>query len=72
MTPLDRPVTRLTRGSRDGGRLLVVTLEPGDTIAVRHQGCRRVWRLPVLAVFHAAVKQERASRTRARAAAKVK
>ena len=58
MTPLTKRVQRRCVVTRDAGRLLVVSLEPGDEITVRLEHGKRKWRLPLIAVYHLAVKVE--------------
>jgi hypothetical protein len=58
MTTLQKRVIR--RGTRvaqsAGHRLLVVALEPGDLIAIRPEHCKRWERIPLEAVYVAAIK----------------
>ena len=58
MTRLDKPVRRETCRTQEQGRLLIVTLEPGDTIAFRQKGCRKTWKTTLSACFALAVKAE--------------
>jgi hypothetical protein len=54
-TALTRPVSRMTQGAHRG-RPLVVTLEPGDLISVRHARTRTSYTLTLGTVYDLAVK----------------
>jgi hypothetical protein len=70
MTPLQKPVTRRATFTRDAGRLLVVTLHPGDVIGLRLYGTRREYTTTIGAVYSVAVKAELARRKAERAKAR--
>ena len=73
-TPLQRPVSRRAAFTRDAGRLLVVTLEPGDMVSIRLAGTRTSYTTTLGAVYSMAVKAEvarkKAERAKERAAKK--
>lgn len=66
MTPLTKPITRRTVVARDAGRRVVVILEPGDLIGFRLERQRKVFRLPLIACYHMAVKAETLAKRKAR------
>lgn len=71
MTPLRKPVTRRTVEPYDHqGRRVVVTLEPGDVLALRWERTLRTFRAPVNQIMRAViqwtVETERAARRAAR------
>jgi hypothetical protein len=52
MTSLEKPVTRRTRAQfQHYGKNLVVTLEPGDVIAIRLERTRTTLRAPLNSVY---------------------
>ena len=58
MTPLTKPVRRLTVASRhekSKTREIILSLEPPATIGVRLKGTRATYRLPAEAVYELAV-----------------
>ena len=59
MTPLQKRVQRRCQAARDGGRRLVVALDPGDVevIGLRLERGRKWFRVPVMEVYHLAVKR---------------
>lgn len=65
MTHLDHPVVRRTL-TRHRGRHLVVSLLPGDVIAIRELRGRKDYTLPLAHVFDTAVKAEVAAQRRAK------
>lgn len=68
MTPLTRPVRRLS-AFRHRGRHLVVSLLPGDVLELRQRRARQAYTIPIAWCFDAAVKAHVAA---ARAAKKLK
>jgi hypothetical protein len=71
MTPLRKPVTRRTVEPYDHqGRRVVVTLEPGDVLALRWERTRKLFRAPINQIMRAViqwtVETERAARRGAR------
>lgn len=60
MTPMQKPVHRVTRGAYrvlySQPRQIVVTLAPGDLIEFREHGRRQRWALPVDSAFRQAVR----------------
>ena len=58
MTPLVKRVQRRCETTKDGGRRLVVALDPGDEIAVRLERGRKWFRVAIIDVYHLAVKRE--------------
>lgn len=73
-TPLHRPVSRRAAFTKDAGRLLVVTLEPGDMVSIRLAGTRTSYTTTIGAVYSMAVKAEvarqKAEKAKARATRK--
>ena len=78
MTPLAKPVRRLTRRSYsvlyvNEARPIVVSLEPGDVITFREFGRRHTWSLPIDRIFRQAVREvaqaQRKERTQRRLSA---
>ena len=63
MTKLTNPVLRECVW-RDGGRPIVVGLEPGDLITFRRKGTRRQYALPISAAYAMAVKAHVAAEER--------
>lgn len=63
-TPLRKTVVREALRTRDAGRSIIVSLEPGDVIAFRLKGCRRTFRTTLAACYCMAVKQELRDRRR--------
>jgi hypothetical protein len=61
MTPLEKPVRRVTRGALDGsygadrGRKLVAALDVGDVIALRPMGTRRTVTLSIFDAYRYAI-----------------
>ena len=75
MTSIRKPVTRRTVEPYDHhGRRVVVTLEPGDVLALRWERTRKTFRAPINAVMRAIVlwnvDAERAAKRAARKAAR--
>lgn len=68
-TALTRPVSRVTTGVHRG-RPLVVTLEPGDLITVRHARTRTGYTIPLAVVYDVAVKLKVMTDKRERAKAR--
>lgn len=73
MTDLRKPVSRRTVEPYDHhGRRVVVTLEPGDVLALRWERTRRTFRAPITKIMRAVidwnVTAERAARRAARKA----
>lgn len=58
MIPLRKTVVRETTRTRDAGRNIIVSLEPGDIIGFRLKGCCQTFRMPVQACYSVAVKLE--------------
>jgi len=56
MTPLTKPVRRVTLLRVDRSRQAVVSLEPGDLITIRLKGTRTTEVIPIGAVYDLAVK----------------
>jgi len=62
VTPLEKPVRRITRGALDrfhgcdAGRRLVASLEPGDVLTLRPLGTRRPESVSLLDVYTWAIK----------------
>ena len=69
MTPLLKTIARRTINPHRGRRI-VVTLEPGDLIGLRHERTRRTEYVPIAAIFDYAIKArvmaERAARKKGR------
>ena len=65
MTRLQRPVTRETVHVVDGGRTMVVTLQPGDLITMRLKGTRTRYTTTLAACYCLAVKAQVESERRA-------
>lgn len=63
MTPLEKPIHRVTRGALDrthgpdSGRKLVITLEIGDLIVLRPYGTRRPEKLDAFDAYQYALKR---------------
>jgi hypothetical protein len=71
MTPLTKPVTRKAGPHR--GRLLIVTLYPGDVIGVRHERTRKEYQVPLSWVYDTGVKMAvNAAKAEKAAKAKIK
>uniref|UniRef100_A0A6M3JN01 Uncharacterized protein n=1 Tax=viral metagenome TaxID=1070528 RepID=A0A6M3JN01_9ZZZZ len=64
MTTLQRIVRRECGRATDGGRPIIVSLEPGDVIGFRLKGCRRTYRTTVQACYSLAVKLQLADERR--------
>jgi hypothetical protein len=58
MTSLRKTIKRECLRTSEQGRPIIVALEPGDVIALKQKGRRRWYRLPLSAVFWAALKAE--------------
>ena len=67
MTDLQKPVTRRCSTTRDGGKRIVVSLLPGDLIAVRRERERKTYYYPIGAVYSLAVKAHIAASKKERA-----
>ena len=70
MTTLTRPVRRETTRTTDGGRQIIVTLEPGDLIRFRLKGCRKTFATTLHACYYMAVKAEVQAARQAKKAAR--
>lgn len=57
MTPISRPVTRVTLLPHRG-RLLVVTLGPGDVLYLREKGRRYAYGIDLASCYDMAVKRK--------------
>lgn len=57
-TPLTHVVSRRTTVTRDAGKRIVVTLEPGDVIGFRLERTRKTYWLTLEGAYHAAVKAD--------------
>ena len=57
-TRLHKAIVRETVNTAVQGRPLIVAMEPGDTIAFRRKGCRRLFRTTIAACFWMAAKAE--------------
>ena len=66
MIPLRKTVIRETTRTRDAGRNIIVSLEPGDVIGFRLKGCRQIFRMPLQACYSIAVKLELNARREAK------
>lgn len=66
MTPLNKSVRRVCVNARDGGRPIVASLELGDLIGVRLHGTRRTLYVPIMAIYHGAIKAERALKVKSK------
>ena len=55
MTDLKKPVRRRTIGKHRGRRIMV-SLEPGDLLAMRQERCRQVEYMSIAAIYDFAVK----------------
>jgi hypothetical protein len=64
MTELVHPVTRVCRRYADRGRPLVVSLLPGDLVAVRRKGERTRYLITVWEVYKRAAEMAAASNVR--------
>lgn len=68
-TPLSKPVRRLTLYPHRG-RLMVVSLTPGDVLTLRHARTRKEYSIPLAWCYDAAVKahvlRERAEKKKAK------
>lgn len=63
MTPLAKPVQRLTRTRANGkGEPLVIILKPNDTIEIREKGSHTSFEVSIEAVYHLAARLEARSR----------
>ncbi len=58
MTPLTKRVQRRCIDAKDAGRRLVVALDAGDEIAVRLERGKKWFRVPIIDLYHFAVKRE--------------
>ena len=60
MTPLTKRVQRRCIKTKDAGKRLVIAFDTGDTeeIAIRRERSRKWFRVPVLDIYHLAVKRE--------------
>lgn len=58
MTPLMKRVQRRCLVTKDGGRRLVVALDAGDEVCVRRERSPKWFRVPVIDIYHMAVKRE--------------
>lgn len=58
MTPLTKRVQRRCLVSKDAGRRIVVALDSGDEVAVRLERGRKWFRVPIIDIYHMAVKRE--------------
>ena len=58
MTPLTKRVQRRCIVTRDAGRRLVVALDAGDEVAVRLERGKKWFRVPIIDIYHLAVKRE--------------
>jgi hypothetical protein len=56
-TPLLKPVTRITT-SEHRGKKMVVTLQPGDTVRIRHERSRDFYEVPLSWVYDAGAKAQ--------------
>lgn len=56
MTPISKPVTRVTLGAHHG-RQLVATLGPGDVLYLRQKGRRQVEGIDLASCYEIAVKR---------------
>lgn len=56
MTPISKPVTRLTLGSHHG-RPLAATLGPGDVLYLRQKGRRQIEGIDLASCYDLAVKR---------------
>jgi hypothetical protein len=71
MTSIRKPVTRRTVEPYDHqGRRVVVTLEPGDVLALRWERTRRTFRAPINRVMRAVIQWNVDADRAARRAAK--
>ena len=61
MTDLEKPVTRRCSTTRDGGKRIVVSLLPGDLLALRRERERKTYYYPIGAAYSLAVKAHVAS-----------
>ena len=70
MTDLNKPVRRRTIGIHRGRRIMV-SLEPGDLLALRQERCRQVEYVPIAAIYDFAVRArvnaERSAKRKGRA-----
>ena len=57
MTDLTKRVRRRCLQTKDAGRRIVVALEAGDEILLRRERGRRWFSLPIIEVYHLAVKR---------------
>ena len=64
MIRLDRPLQRVCRRLKDAGRPVVVTLEPGDVLAMRPKGLRRAYRITLGECYWLAARKAAAEKRR--------
>lgn len=58
MTPLTKRVQRRCTTTRDGGRRIIVAMDPGDDLMFRLERGKKWFRVPVIDIYHFAIKRE--------------
>lgn len=70
-TKLTKPLSRETFSSlRSGGRVLIVTLLPGDLVEIREKGRRMRYLVPIVSIAWMGIKIEAAAAKKAKAQAR--